>query len=268
MIDLRHKLDELAPERIRDELFKSAKYGGGALASYIEHLDDTGLLGRFLPELVALQGLEHKEEHHPEGGVWEHVLAAVRASDSHDPVHNLAILFHDVGKAVTRGYHDDGGVHYQGHERAGGPIFNKLARRLKFSNEERQAIKTAVVDHMKMHKLHQMRDKKVLALRQHPHWDVLHTVGRADAKARLHLWNPEEFNRRIAHADALFQRMGDSAEFERRMAELIDGRKIIALTGAKGPEIGRIKKIVRDWIIDNDFNVSAEEVEEKVLSLA
>ena len=35
----------------------------------------------------------------------------------------------------------------------------------------------------------------------------------------------------------------------------------------KGKDIGRIKDAVRQWIVDNDFNVTPEDVKAKILSL-
>lgn len=265
MTDLAHTIDRIAPERIRDELFKTAEYGGNALADYIEHLDDTGLLQRFMPELTDLKGLEHDPKHHPEGGVWEHVLAAVRSSESNDPVHNLAILFHDLGKATHRGYHDDGRVHYHGHEAGGVPVFDRLAKRLKFSNADREDILYSVEHHMLGHKISDLTPKRLMQLRQSPHWDTLRHVVKADAKSRMHLWDPDKFEADMARAEEIYKRFGDKQEFERRMSELIDGNMIIKLTGAQGPAIGRIKGIVRDWIIASDFNVTPEEVRAKIV---
>lgn len=264
IMELSQSVQGLSPERVRDELFKAAKNDGNTLASYIEHLDDVGLLEQILPEVKALQGLEHNPEHHPEGDVWEHVLAAVRASGSKDPVKNLAILFHDLGKAVTRGYKDDGSVTYYGHEAAGVPIFVALARRLKFSNAEREAIEHSVEHHMQGHLIDQMTDKKALKLRQSPHWDVFRNVVKADAKSRLHLWDEEAFERDMARLEALHARYGDQEALRQRVKGFIDGRRVVALTGAKGPEIGRILSAVSDWLIDVEFHVSPEEVETKI----
>jgi tRNA nucleotidyltransferase/poly(A) polymerase len=266
MSKLGHMLDGLAPERIRDELFKTAKSGGSVLADYLEHLDSTGLLDRFLPEVTAMKGLEHNPEHHPEGGVWEHVLACVRSSTSTNPVHNLAILFHDLGKVTHRGYHDDGRVHYHGHEAGGVPIFLNIAKRLKFTNSDRDAIVHAVEHHMLGHKIGDLTDKSILKLRQSPHWDTFKTVVKADAQSRLHLWDEKKFQADMDKAEAVFKKYGDKAEFEARMSALIDGKMVMELTGAEGAEIGRIKNFVRDEIIARGFNVTPEEVKNMILS--
>jgi hypothetical protein len=141
--------------------------------------------------------MEHNPVHHPEGGVWEHVLLCVEASESYDPVTNLAILFHDIGKGVTRTYGDDGMVHYYGHEAAGLPVFAAITERLGFTNEERRAIEFAMEMHMVGHKLDQFSGRKLLPLRSHPDWLTLFHVVKADEKVRMHLWNEPSFLARM-----------------------------------------------------------------------
>ena len=92
----------VSAERLHDELFKMAEVGGPALADFLDKLDEVGLLDKFLPEVKAMQGVQHQPEHHPEGDVGQHVQAALRASKvTGKPITTLAILFHDIGKPGT-----------------------------------------------------------------------------------------------------------------------------------------------------------------------
>ena len=259
---------DLSAERLRDELFKAAKSGGPVLANFIRQLDLVGLLQPILPEVKALQGLKHNLQHHPEGHVYEHVLAAVAASPSLDPVDNLAVLFHDLGKATTLGHKEDGEPTYHGHEAAGIPLFDEMAKRLKFSNEAAEKIRMSVSQHMHGHRLDQLSDKLLLKLRQDPNWPTLKNTIYSDEKARLHLFNPESFAAKMNKADQVFQRYGDAREFEARMSALIDGKLILSLVpGAKGPRVGVIKDAVRDWIVERQFEVTPEQVREKIVSV-
>lgn len=72
MIDLGHLVDNVSAERIHDEMFK-ASTSGTTLANYIEHLDDTGLLTRILPEIKDLQRFTHFEMHHPESAMVQKI---------------------------------------------------------------------------------------------------------------------------------------------------------------------------------------------------
>lgn len=60
-------INNLAPERIHQELIKTAELGGPALAKYIRKLDRVGLLDKILPEISALKTHFHSPTHHPEG---------------------------------------------------------------------------------------------------------------------------------------------------------------------------------------------------------
>ncbi|MEQ2006206.1 MAG: CCA tRNA nucleotidyltransferase [Limisphaerales bacterium] len=257
---------KVSGERIREEFTKSAT-SGRTLARFVELLDAAGVLAKVLPEVKALQGLRHSPVHHPEGGVWEHVLAALKASRTADPIANLAILFHDLGKATT-GAEKDGQPTYLGHEAAGIPIFADITTRLRFSGEEREAIELAIHSHMLGHHFDQLSEKTVLKLRQHPHWETLLATFHADEAARGHLFQPEQFERKMARAEELIAKLGAKREFDVKMRRLINGTMIQSLLpGVDGKEIGRIKSAVQDEILARHFAISAVDVEALVLKM-
>ncbi len=265
-------VNNLSPERIHQELIKTAELGGPALAKYVRKLDRVGMLDKILPEIKALHGMKHNLVHHPEadGDVLGHVLAAVEQSPSKDPIENLAVLFHDLGKATTLGKHKDTGQPtYYGHEAAGAPIFDKIADRLKFTNDEREAIKLAITDHMHGHNIEKLSTKKLVAMRQHKHWPVLKNTIYSDEASREHLFDKQAFERKMKYVEDLFQKFGDTAAFEAKMGALVNGQMIMALVpGVKGKDIGRIKDAVRDWIIENEFNVTVDQVKGKIEQVA
>lgn len=307
MIELGHTVDNVSKERVHDELFK-ASTSGTALANYIEHLDDVGLLTRILPEIKIMQTNTHHVMHHPEGAkvkpitggdwnpfditnpthldpeqyelqkgtVFDHIMAVLRASQSQDPVTNQALLFHDVGKPVSRIPYinketgKEEGEGYPGHEHAGLAVFDKIANRLKYSNKEKEAIKFAMEHHMWGHRIRELAKSKVLKMRQNPNWDVLrHTMRADDASRGQPLFDPEEFQSRMDYVEQIFKSFGETQEFERKMSALINGKLIIDLVpGIQGKEIGRIKTATRDWIVGKEFAVTPEEVAEYVQSLA
>ncbi|MGK3945577.1 HD domain-containing protein, partial [Streptomyces caeruleatus] len=79
--------------------------------------------------------MTHNPKHHPEGDskVLGHIHECLKASPYNDPVINLAVLFHDFGKATTRG-EKNGHSTYYGHEDAGVPIVENIFKRLKFNH--------------------------------------------------------------------------------------------------------------------------------------
>tara|TARA_R110000765_G_scaffold168497_1_gene273556 strand:+ start:28457 stop:29938 length:1482 start_codon:yes stop_codon:yes gene_type:complete len=273
IIDLRKNIKKLAPERVRDEIWKVASISGSALANYIQELDKVGMLELILPEFKALQDKKHNFAHHPEGAssdvaskklqrgsVYYHVLAALHQSKSTDPVVNMSIMAHDLGKATTEDAHEDTGEPtYHGHEGAGKDIIEKMAKRLKFSNDERDAILFTAAYHM--HKFPTMKKSKVLAMRQSPHWDVLKQTMYADKSSRLGMYNKQNLDRDMDHADDVLQTFGKKEEFEKKMSAFVDGRMIMSMVqGIKGADIGKIKDAAREMIISRSFDVEVIEV--------
>ena len=260
---------KLSSERIRDEMYKAAG-SGASLAKFVEGLDSIGLLETILPEVYQMKDLKHNIIHHPEGGgtVIGHVLEALKASKSSNPLTNIAILFHDLGKTTTLGYKNDQPTYY-GHEAAGIPVFQKLAARLKISNADKEAIEFAIGNHMHGHKLGELNDKMVLRLRQNPNWELLKDVIYSDEASRGDVFKPEEHENKMKRADDVMQKFGDKEAFEKRMSALVNGELIMAtIPNVNGKEIGRIKNLVRDWIIQQRFNVTPEQVKEKILEIS
>ena len=64
---------KVAPERIKQELFKTAAHGGPAMARFIELARDAEVLEVILPEIAAMIGAEHTVESHPEGVLVERI---------------------------------------------------------------------------------------------------------------------------------------------------------------------------------------------------
>ena len=267
IIEVKDLIKKVSPERIREELFKAAT-SGGSMANYIEHLKDVGLLDIILPEISVMDKFDHSPDHHPEGNVLQHTLEALRKSESGDPIDNMAILFHDIGKPHTHAMDGDK-ITYYGHDIEGIDIFNKVANRLKLSNEQRDAINFAIKYHMVGHDFSKLKKSNAVSIRQDKNWETLKHVLRSDSAARKHLFNQNEFDANIDIIDDIHKKFGEREAFEKKMASLISGGIIMTLVpGIAGKDIGLIKSNVRDWIITRDFAVSKEEVTNEVIKAA
>lgn len=259
----------VSAERLHDELFKMAESGGPALASFLEKMDEVGLLEQFLPEVKAMQGVEHNPEHHPEGDVYQHVLAALRASTTtNKPVTTLAVLFHDIGKPDT---HDpaDGKHTFLRHDKHGVEVFLDIANRLKFSNDEKNAIAWVIENHMKPYMSHEMKPNKLIALKNNKFWPELKDVLYADIHARGDDNRfTQEYDKIMKDFETRTAGMGDAAETKAKLSSLVDGNMIMKLTGARGPEIGRIKNSTTEWIMNHKPNATPEDIENYIKSMA
>lgn len=204
------------------------------------------------------------------GTVFQHTMEALKNSKSNDPLVNMAILFHDIGKLVTKTYAPDTNkVRYHGHEGESNKVFDKIANRLKFTNEQKEAILFAAENHMIGHKLDEVKKSRLLHLRQNKNWDTLkHTIYADEASRGSTKFDPNEYETRMNKVEDIANKFGAKQDFEKRMSGYVDGRMIMnILPKIKGTDIGIIKNAVREWIITNDFNVTPEEVTAKIKEL-
>ena len=267
---LSHNIKGLAPERIKDELMKSASQSGEKFAKYIEILDKLKLLKFILPEIVNLKFFKERLDFHPEtkghgGTVYSHVMAALKVSNTKDPIKNLAILLHDVGKGVTL-THKEGLPRYLGHAKKSMDLVDAIADRLKMSNKERKSLIFAVGNHMKFHDILDMKPSKIAKLVSDDNWEALVAVGRADEYARGYMFkHAGEFEKIVDKAVKVKEKFG--AKQVNKQIKIVDGNDVIKLTGLKpGPKIGKIITIVTAWVMDNNIE-DQELIKNKIIEL-
>jgi len=262
--ELSSNVKKLAPERIKDEIFKAASDSGDRFAKFLVELDDMGILELILPEVTKLKEFEHNLEHHPEGGVWDHTLAALRANKVADPLVNLAILLHDVGKGVTFDRRPDGTPTYFGHAEEGVKLVETIADRLRMSNKEKESLLYAVANHMRFHLILGMKPSKIAKLVNDDNWDVLVAVARADEFSRGHKFmTDEDFEAIVNKAIEIKEKWGSKTVD--KIMKVVDGKRVMELTGLKpGKEIGKIIKKVTELVIDNNIT-DPEVIDELIL---
>lgn len=261
---LSKNIQDLSPERIKEELFKAASLGGKKFARYLEILDELKLLRYILPEVLNLKYFKQPLTHHPEGktgdtlsgSVWTHVMKALETSNTKDPIKNLAILLHDIGKGVTLSF--KGGIpRYYRHAEEGVSLVQDIAKRLKMSNKEKEALLFATSNHMKFHDILKMRPGKIVNLVNNDNWDVLVAVAKADEFSRGETFMYHgEFEKIIDKCVDIKNKWG--IKQVSKINKYVDGNKIMKLLNIPpGPMVGKIKSQVIEWILDN--NVKDEE---------
>ncbi|MFC1523715.1 CCA tRNA nucleotidyltransferase [Thermodesulfobacteriota bacterium] len=239
------RLSGVAVERITEELNKMAKQPGPLFANAIQLMADFDLLKHVLPEIEALRCLAHDPKHHPEGGVFEHTLAALRSNSLANPVVNVAILLHDVGKAETLG-EKEGCPTYYGHDQAGVAIIKALGGRLRWSKDFTEAIAFAAEHHMLAMRLDELRPSKRLRLVATQHWPVLKQVTRSDLASRGDGIDVIELENKFTKAEVILA--------SQPLHPVITGKRVMELTGLpEGPEIGKIIREVTDWAMDSSI---------------
>lgn len=265
-------IKRIVSERIMKEIRKLAKQPGSNFAKALNSLYDTGLLENIFPELSKMKGYAHNPEHHPEGGVWEHVMAAIAANNEPDPLINLAILFHDIGKPETYVYDDVKGHTYHGHPDVGAEIINAMSKRLDLSNDEKEAISFVAKKHMLVHNLDQLSKKKLISLINDPNWQLLKKVAKCDDMVRGDLYDSKEWDKIDAIQNEINEKFppgfNEQVDIIKQIRQqYVNGSivmDVLNLPKKPDPIIGDIQEIVADWIIETEIK-DQDEINNKII---
>jgi len=259
--DLKHLLQDsslISQESISQEMYKAAK-SGKTLSNFLYKLQDAGILHDILPEFTDMDGFDHDPKHHPEGEsqVLGHIHECLKASPYTDPVINLAVLFHDFGKATTRGTKDNGYSSYHGHEGAGVPIVENIFKRLRFAKlgpNDKKNILSAVAKHMLIHNLDNLNIKTLRKLIHDPSWETVKAVGYCDEASRgLGLFNPTEFSDKVERAEGKVNSVGGAEELKKQVSSVVDGNKLLTWFPQfqkDRKQIGIYLPKLQDWIAE------------------
>jgi tRNA nucleotidyltransferase (CCA-adding enzyme) len=237
-------LHRISRERIRDELNKimlSPVPSGG-----LRQLLDSGLLKIVLPELAECAGVTQNRFHAHD--VFEHCLLAADAAPRNNLPVRLAALLHDIAKPDTK-EERDGDFTFYAHQVIGARKVDRILRRLRYSNEQRQQITHLVYNHMFFYE---------------PHWTdsavrrFVRTVGMDSI--------PDLIALRIADMSGNSRKSGSTAPLEALLDRVDDviakdtalsvkdlvigGRELMELGVPEGPGIGRIMRALLEIVLD------------------
>jgi tRNA nucleotidyltransferase/poly(A) polymerase len=281
--DNANAITNVSVERITKELVKMAEQTGDKFADAIVTLKDAGILQKIIPEIVEMEKFDQSLKHHPEGAkvkniitnviedynpqnqehlddtkylmvkkgnVLDHTLAALRQNKIADPIINLSILLHDVGKIKTFKMSEDGKMRYLYHAEVGVNVVNDICDRLKIDNKTRRAIVFATLNHMKMHEVLNMRTSKIYNLIQNEDWDVLYAVTYCDdicRKGANTRW--DEVGKKI---EELVRKFKDS----KAIKDVVNGELVMkTLNIPPGKKVGYVIQKTINWILDKNIDI-------------
>lgn len=128
-------IQEIAWERIRDELFKILSSNNPYLG--IIKMRDSGLLKIILPEVDKCFGIiQEGPKHDRIYDIGIHSLLALKYAPSIDPLVRFAALLHDIGKVKTVRTDPSGNVTFYNHDVAGGQLALEIAKRFNLSKKQ------------------------------------------------------------------------------------------------------------------------------------
>ncbi len=252
----------VAPERVQTELLGllEARHAGGVHRA-LRALRDSGLLERIVPEWKASIGFDQQNPHH-QFTLDEHVFHAVRyAVSSGAPLNTrLALSLHDIAKPMTLSFDDVGIAHYYGHEVEGAHMARVILERLKFPTQMLESATRIVRQHMRPPTT--SSDKVLRRWMNALGDDWLAALECREADLSAHVL-PEGFD-----VQAWASQVRTRCEAFGPMVATFDEREL-ALSGQEimhafdlkpGPELGRLKKIAAQAVVDGELENEADKI--------
>lgn len=136
----------VSAERIKEEIF-SLILSDDPIKG-LEYMRLTGLMKIILPELYATIGVEQGGIHKDD--VYHHLLKTLywAKENGHTANVRIAALFHDIGKVDTRRKGEEREYTFFSHDLRSAELYEKIADRLKTSNDEKFSVSHLIRNHM------------------------------------------------------------------------------------------------------------------------
>lgn len=246
MREVAPRADILSVERIGEELRRLLVSRHPRRG--MEVLRDSGLARVHLPELLEMVGVAQSGYHIYD--VWDHTMVAVDLA-APELLTRVAVLLHDVGKPPTHAVAEDGRHTFYDHPEVGAEMSRSILERLRFSNNEIDAVVELVRHHLRpiQYDAATFGDSAVRRLMR----DVGDLRGRlldvacADTRASAF---PD-----TSGIDALAERMAQleaaSGDARSPFDSPLDGDELMALAGrGPGPWVGAVKRALSDAVVE------------------
>ena len=257
------RLSILSCERIAEELNKMLAADDPAMAFRL--MDEAGLLGHVLPELLALKGVEtvdgrgHKDNFAHSLAVLDNVA---RASDK--LYLRWAALLHDIGKPASKRYDPAAGWTFHGHEVIGARMVPKIFDRLRLPLDEMKYVQKLVRLHLRPIALvdDEVTDSAVRRLLFDAGDDIddLMLLCNADITSK----NEAKVARIRANFELVKRKLVEVEEKDaiRNFKNPIDGEYVMRVYGIPPcREIGLLKDLVKEAILDGVIGNNFEEAD-------
>ena len=239
----------VSAERIREELVKILAHPNRVRG--FDLLDHSGLLKEILPEIETLKGCEQPAQFHPEGDVFVHTRAMLGLLPPEAPASlALAVLFHDIGKPPTfRYYADEDRIRFNGHDRVGASMTEKLMERLRFSRHDIDRVSEAVRQHMVFKDVQNMRTAKLKRFMAREGFDE---------ELELHRVDCQSSHGALDNYDFLKTKAEEFANEPLIPPPLLTGSDLIALGWKPGPHFGPILETIQTAQLEGTLTTPEE----------
>ena len=264
------RIDIITKERIVEELSKILASKKPSLGFIL--LDQTCLLERIIPELIALKGVEEIEGQSHKDNFYHTLEVVDNLSEKSENIWlRWAALFHDIGKAPTKKFKPSTGWTFHNHEFVGAKMIYKIFKRLKMPlNEKLKYVQKMVF----------MSSRPIIISEDHvtdsavrrlvydagPHIDDLITLCEADITTK----NPKRFERYHNNFKIVREKIVEVEEKDhlRNFQPPVSGEEIMTFFGIRpSKEIGVIKEAIKEAILEgeipNEYQAAYERMKEE-----
>jgi poly(A) polymerase len=242
------KLKLISAERIRDELVKL--FSPPRAERGLELLHHAGLLEVVLPEVAATVTCEQSPDYHPEGTVFNHLLAMlVKLPADAPPALPWAVLLHDIAKPVTAARQADGSIRFYEHEAIGARMAEEILERLRFPRRQIDEVVAAVRHHMQYLGVSLMRKSTLRRMILRPTFPLELELHRLDCLGSNGKMETYEFMERQAR---------EVAEAPSLVPPLLTGHDLAELGMKPGKGMGQLLREARDKQLQDELKTPAE----------
>jgi len=246
----------VSQERITTELLKilaSPKPSTGLVI-----LQETGLMKLIFQEIDAMYGIDQTPEWHHKD-IFFHTMQVVdnAAKLTEKMEIRFAALVHDIAKPTTRRVDQKKGYTFHGHDAIGEKMLDKVAQRMKLSNNLGTYLKKMTLLHLRPIALAKkgVTDTAIRRLMVTAGDDIddLMTLCRADITTK----NPkkvEKYMQNFERVDELMKNVQERDAF-RAFQSPVRGDEIMEICAIReGKIVGRIKKAIENAILDGKID--------------
>ncbi len=249
------RLNIISQERITDELNKIILCKQPSIGFKL--LFENQLLQQFFEEFCLLKGVEKVNNHSHKDNFYHTLEVLDNISKSSDDLWlRWAAILHDIAKPQTKKYEDGIGWTFHAHEFIGSKMIKGIFKKLKLPlNQKMEFVKKMVALHLRPIVLAQeiVTDSAIRRLLFDAGDDIDKLMQLCDADITSK--NPNKVRRYLANFQIVRKKLKEVEEKDRirNFQPPVNGNEIMEMFNIKtGQEIGKLKKLIKDAILDGD----------------
>ena len=264
-----HRIEIVSMERIRDEFIKILRTVKPSVGLVI--LQKTGLMSVVFPEIHLMYGMDQTSEWKHKD-IFSHTLQVVdNAAELSEKMElRFAALVHDIAKPNTRRIDKKKGYTFHGHDAIGERMLNRVARRMKLSNELKNYLKKLTLLHLRPIALVKdvVTDSAIrrVMVAAGEDLDDLMTLCRADITTK----NPKRIKQYLKNFEKVENKMENVIEIDslKTFQSPVRGNEIMSICSlTEGRKVGEIKDTIEEAILDGKIDNSYEAAKDYLIKI-